>query len=173
MVGREKERAELQSGFAPVLNVRGLMLRVTGEPGIGKNHVGRRLPHRACRRRAMQDCAQGYEFDSAVVAQALNLSADEVEERLETPERIHAFVKMTSESEFPNRALPLRYRFVHVLYQNALYASLRATRRATLSGAVAKSLLGFNNPSRYLTIFFNRIVKRAGKLSVRLVLAKE
>ncbi len=86
---------------------------------------------------------QGYEFDSAVVAQALKLEADEVEERLEKLERVFAFVSLTSETEFPNRALTLRYRFVHVLYQNALYAGLRATRRATLSGTVAQSLLGF------------------------------
>ena len=76
---------------------------------------------------------QGYEFDSAVVAQVLNLDADEVEERLEKLERVFAFVKLASEAEFPNRTLTLKYRFVHVLYQNALYASLRATRKATLS----------------------------------------
>ena len=86
---------------------------------------------------------QGYEFDSAVVAQVLNLEADEVEERLEKLERVFAFVKLTNETEFPNRVLTLKYRFVHVLYQNALYGGLRATRRASLSAAVAQSLLGF------------------------------
>lgn len=35
-VGREKERAELQSGFASALGGRGLLLCVAGEPGIGK-----------------------------------------------------------------------------------------------------------------------------------------
>ena len=80
---------------------------------------------------------QGYEFDSAVVAQVLNLDADEVEERLEKLERVFAFVKLTSEAEFPNGTLTLRYRFVHVLYQNALYAGLRATRKTTLSRDVA------------------------------------
>jgi len=85
---------------------------------------------------------QGYEFDSAVVAEALNLDADEVEERLEKLERVFAFVKLTSEAEFPNRALTLKYRFVHVFYQNALYASLRATRKATLSRKVAQTLEG-------------------------------
>jgi predicted ATPase len=84
---------------------------------------------------------QGYEFDSAVVAQVLNLEADLVEERLETLERVFAFVRLTSEVELPNRTLTLRYRFVHVLYQNALYASLRATRRATLNAAVAGVLV--------------------------------
>ena len=85
---------------------------------------------------------QGYEFDSAVVAQVLKLDADEIEERLEKLERVFAFVKLTSEAEFPNRTLTLKYRFVHVLYQNALYAGLRATRKATLSRDVAQALEG-------------------------------
>lgn len=88
---------------------------------------------------------QGYEFDSAVVAQVLNLDADEVEERLEKLERVFAFVKLTSEAEFPDGTLTLKYRFVHVLYQNALYAALRATRKASLSAAVARSLTHFYN----------------------------
>ncbi len=86
---------------------------------------------------------QGYEFDSAVVAQALNLDAGEVEEQLEKLERVFAFVRLIREAEFPNRELTLKYRFVHVLYQNELYATLRATRRATMSGAVAQALLRF------------------------------
>lgn len=86
---------------------------------------------------------QGYEFDSAVVAQVLDIEADDVEERLEKLERVFAFVKLTSEAEFPNRALTLRYRFVHVFYQNALYSSLRLTRKTSLGAAVAQSLEGF------------------------------
>ncbi len=66
----------------------------------------------------------------------------EVEERLDKLERVFAFVKLTSEAEFPNRTLTLKYRFVHVLYQNALYAGLRATRKATLSRDVALALAG-------------------------------
>ena len=46
------------------------------------------------------------------------------------------------EHEFPDRTLTLRYGFVHVLYQNALYASLRPTRRAALSAAVARGAAG-------------------------------
>ena len=84
---------------------------------------------------------QGYEFDSAVLAHVLNLEADLVEERLETLERVFAFVRLTSEVELPDGTLTLRYRFVHVLYQNALYASLRPTRRATLNAAVAGVLV--------------------------------
>jgi predicted ATPase len=86
---------------------------------------------------------QGYEFDSAVVAKAFGMDPAEVEERLETLDRVHAFVRFVDEHEFPDRTLTLRYRFVHVLYQNALYASLRPTRRAASSAAVAEALLGF------------------------------
>jgi len=85
---------------------------------------------------------QGYEFDSAVVGQALGLDADDVEDRLDKLERLFAFVKLAGEAEFPTRTLTLKYRFVHVFYQNALYAGLRATRKATLSRAVAKALEG-------------------------------
>jgi len=86
---------------------------------------------------------QGYEFDSAVAAQVVGLDADEVEERLEKLERVFAFVKLASEAEFPDRTLTLKYRFVHVLYQNSLYNSLRATRKATLSRSVAQTLENF------------------------------
>ena len=95
------------------------------------------------RRLLVAASVQGSEFDSAVVAQALALDAADVEERLEGLERVHAFVRLVREHEFPDRTLTLRYRFVHVLYQNALYASLRPTRRASLSAAVAQALLGY------------------------------
>jgi serine/threonine protein kinase/tetratricopeptide (TPR) repeat protein len=83
---------------------------------------------------------EGYEFDSAVVAEALKMDPEEVEERLEALNRIHYFVRPVGEKEFPDRTLTLRYRFVHVLYQNALYATLMPTRRASLSAAVAEAV---------------------------------
>jgi predicted ATPase len=94
------------------------------------------------RRLLVAASVQGYEFDSAIVAKALDLDPADVEERLETLERVYALVRFISEREFPGRVLTLRYRFVHVLYQNALYASLRPTRRAQLSATVAEALLG-------------------------------
>jgi predicted ATPase len=83
---------------------------------------------------------QGYEFDAAVMAQALALDAAEVEEQLERLERLHALVRLVGEQELPDRTLTLRCRFVHVLYQNCLYASLQPTRRVSLSAAVARAL---------------------------------
>ena len=95
----------------------------------------------ADRRLLVAASVQGYAFDSAVVAKAFGVDAAEVEDRLETLERVHAFVRFIDEHELPDRTLTLRYRFVHVLYQNALYGSLRPTRRAALSAAVAEVLL--------------------------------
>src|SRR5262249_3507645 len=94
------------------------------------------------RRLLVAATVQGYEFDSAVVARVLERDAAEVEERLDELDRVHAFVRVVREQELPDRTLTLRYRFVHVLYQNALYASLGPTRRASLSAAVALYVLG-------------------------------
>ena len=84
---------------------------------------------------------QGYEFDSAVLATVCELDTDEIEDRLEQLERVHGFVQFVNEREFPDLTLSLRYRFVHVLYQNTLYSALRPTRKASLSLAVANYLL--------------------------------
>src|SRR5262249_24864830 len=94
------------------------------------------------RRLLVAATVQGYEFDSAVVARVLERDAAEVEERLDELDRVHACVRVVREQELPDRTLTLRYRFVHVLYQNALYGSLGPTRRAALSAAVAQALLG-------------------------------
>src|SRR5262249_53204379 len=56
----------------------------------------------------------------------------------------HGFVRRLREQEFPDGTLTLRYRFVHVLYQNALYASLTPARKTLLSLAAGKALEEFN-----------------------------
>jgi serine/threonine protein kinase len=86
------------------------------------------------RRLLLAASVQGYEFDSAVIAQVLNIEVDEVEERLERLEQVYRFVRLVEERQVPDRTVTLRYRFVHGLYQNALYNSLRPTRKVTLSG---------------------------------------
>ena len=65
---------------------------------------------------------QGHEFDSAVISEALEMDPADVEERLDALEHVHVFVKRMQEHEFPDLTLSLQYQFVHVLYQNALYA---------------------------------------------------
>ncbi|MGQ0736447.1 MAG: serine/threonine-protein kinase [Acidobacteriota bacterium] len=97
----------------------------------------------ADRRLLIAASVQGYEFEAAVVARVLAAYAGEVEERLDGLDRVHGFVRRVRELELPAGTLTVRYRFVHVLYQNALYASLAPTRRAAFSSALAEALLGF------------------------------
>jgi predicted ATPase/DNA-binding CsgD family transcriptional regulator len=87
---------------------------------------------------------QGYDFESAVIAHALKRDAGEVEERLSALDKLYGFVRPMGELEFPDTTLSVRYRFVHVLYQNAFYGSLGPTRRSSLSAAVAEALLSFH-----------------------------
>ena len=84
---------------------------------------------------------QGLDFDTALLAAALQLREEDVEDRLERLEREHVLVRFVDEWEAPDRTLTLRYRFAHHLYHNAFYDSLRATRRAALSRAVAERLV--------------------------------
>jgi predicted ATPase len=84
---------------------------------------------------------QGHEFDSAIVSEALEMDPADVEERLDALEHVHVFVRRLKEHEFPDLTLSLQYRFVHGLYQHALYGTLQPTRRATLSGRVARALV--------------------------------
>jgi serine/threonine protein kinase/predicted ATPase len=86
---------------------------------------------------------QGQEIDSAVLSKVLDMDSGQVEERLQALDEIHAFVRFVGEHELPDKTLTLRYRFVHGLYQNTLYASLKHTRRAALSETTAAAMLGF------------------------------
>jgi tetratricopeptide (TPR) repeat protein len=83
---------------------------------------------------------QGHQFDSAVVAAVLDLDPADVEDSLLTLERVYVFVRRVEEVELPDRTLTVRYRFVHVLYQNALHRSLSASRRVSYGTRVAAAL---------------------------------
>ena len=96
------------------------------------------------RRLLVAASVQGHEFESAVVARVLDLNAADVEERFDALEHVHAFIVLVAEHELPDDTPSVRYRFVHVLYQNALYASLRPTRRSSLSAGVAAALTAYH-----------------------------
>jgi predicted ATPase len=83
---------------------------------------------------------QGFQFDSAIIAELLGLDPAEIEDALQSLDRVHGLVKFEREQQFPNGVFSLRYQFLHVLYQNALYASLPPSRRAAWSGKVAGAL---------------------------------
>jgi predicted ATPase len=92
------------------------------------------------RRVLLAAAVQGVEFDTAIVARASNTDQADVEERLEQIARRHALVRLVREFEYPDRSLSVKYRFVHALYQDALYRSLGPTRRASTSAAVANAI---------------------------------
>ncbi|MEP6508207.1 MAG: protein kinase [Gemmatimonadales bacterium] len=84
---------------------------------------------------------QGHSFDSSVISAALERAPADVEDSLDQLERVYTFVLRRDEHEYPDGTLTTRYRFVHVLYQNALYASLSVSRKVQLSKAVGEALL--------------------------------
>ena len=90
---------------------------------------------------------QGFEFDSAVLSKVGARDAEDVEESLQKLELASAFVERVREDELPD-TLSLRYRFVHVLYQNGLYESLSPSRRVSWSRQVAEALEGFYGDKR-------------------------
>jgi adenylate cyclase len=113
-------------------------------PGSIRGMIQRKLERLSDddRRLLAAAAVEGHEFDSTAVAGALELGAAEVEERLQILDRVHGLVRLVREYEFPDRVLTLRYAFVHVLYQHALYADVSPTRRAALSAALAGTLEG-------------------------------
>ncbi len=114
-------------------------------PESARSMIQRKIDQLSDRDREVLAAAavQGYEFDSAAVAQALRADCVEIEERLERLDRINGFVKCLAEDEFPDGTVTVPCRFVHVLYQNALDSSLTPTHRAALSGGLARALEGF------------------------------
>jgi predicted ATPase len=84
---------------------------------------------------------QGVDFDSAMVAEALEIDEQDAEDRLDRLEREHALVRFTGEETCPDRTVTMRYRFAHGLYQNTMFSSLRPTRRAAMAGAIAAGLV--------------------------------
>jgi tetratricopeptide (TPR) repeat protein len=84
---------------------------------------------------------QGAEFDSTTIATALSRDAAELESRFEALDRVHDLVRQSDELELPNGTLSVRYRFVHIVYHDALYASLSPSRRVALSARVASAVL--------------------------------
>lgn len=130
------ERWELAQS---VPNLRGVL------PESARSMIERKLDEVSQSDREVLTAAaiEGFEFDSASIARALQNECHAVEERLERLDRIHAFVRRVGEEEFPDGTITLRCRFVHVLYQDALYATIGPNRRTVLSAALGHALEAF------------------------------
>jgi predicted ATPase/predicted Ser/Thr protein kinase len=74
----------------------------------------------------------GAEFSALVVAAGLEEDVVWVEERCEELQRRQQFLRAAGTVELPDGRVTTRYGFIHMLYQNALYERVVATRRAAL-----------------------------------------
>jgi tetratricopeptide (TPR) repeat protein len=111
-------------------------------PSGARNMIRLEIAQIAPSDRRILECAavQGVTFDSAIVSNALAIDAAETEERLDEFARAQRFIESCGESNVTGLPLSVRYRFSHVLYQNALYSDITLSRRASVSIAVAEAL---------------------------------
>jgi tetratricopeptide (TPR) repeat protein len=83
---------------------------------------------------------QGDTFDSLVQSEVTGVDELRLEEQLEVLHRVHRLVEPSGELEFPDGSLTVRHKFVHVLYQEALYQALTAKRKMLLHARVGETL---------------------------------
>jgi tetratricopeptide (TPR) repeat protein len=112
-------------------------------PPGAQNMIRLEISQMAADDQRILECAavQGVNFDAAVVSKVLELDPADVENRLGRLALSRQFVESCGDvGALPPHASS-RFRFAHVLYQNALYADIVPTRRVTLSLAVAAALI--------------------------------
>jgi len=86
----------------------------------------------------------GGEFDTAVLARAVDDDQADVEDQLQALDQTHGLVRLVREHEFPDRTASRRYGFVHAIYREALAAELSPARRVALSRALADAHLALH-----------------------------
>ena len=84
---------------------------------------------------------EGEEFLSTALAGLLGVDELALEERCDDLHRVHRLIELRGEEELPDGAMAMRYRFVHALYQNELYAGLVHKRREQLHRKAGEQLL--------------------------------
>jgi len=86
---------------------------------------------------------QGREFDSAVLAATMQMNTQDVEEALQELDERYGIIRRIREEELPDGKFTVRYRFAYALYQEACYATLAPTRKASLSASLAEAFLTY------------------------------
>ena len=84
---------------------------------------------------------QGHEFDSATLARVSGMPATDVEDLLRRLDEVHALIALDGETTLPDGTLTLTYRFVHVLYQDALNDSTNPSKRIEWARRIAEALM--------------------------------
>jgi tetratricopeptide (TPR) repeat protein len=92
------------------------------------------------RRLLQAGSVEGDAFAARVVAVLTGEDELAVEERLDRIQRVHRLIVPLPEVEYPDGEASSRFRFVHTLYQNALYASVTSKRRALWHRQAAEML---------------------------------
>lgn len=82
----------------------------------------------------------GRDFVGAAVAAACARGEEHVENRFEVLAADEQFLERTGETVWPDTTISARYRFLHDLYQEALYLSLPPARRARLHREIGRRL---------------------------------
>ena len=104
------------------------------------DRILRGLPAEA-RQLASIAAVQGHEFDSATLGRVSAMPATEVEELLMRLDDVHALIALERETTLPDGTLTLIYRFVHVLYQDALNDSITPSKRIEWARRIAEALI--------------------------------
>jgi DNA-binding winged helix-turn-helix (wHTH) protein len=86
---------------------------------------------------------QGREFDSAVLATSMQMSPVDVEESLQELDEIHGWIQRIREEQLTDGKFTVRYRFVYAFCQEACYASLAPSRKASLNASLAGAFLTY------------------------------
>ncbi len=89
---------------------------------------------------------EGEQFTAALVSSLVASEELEVEERLHRVAKLHRLIEPAGETEFPIGTSSSRFRFVHSLYQHALYDALAPKRRELFHRRAAEELERLHAP---------------------------
>ncbi len=107
---------------------------VVGVPDGARQMIDKQIDSLSPEQQQLLEAASvaGVEFPAEAVAAALEKDVIEIEERCEELARQHQFIRRAGIGELPDGTVTARYKFIHALYQNALYERAAAARLARL-----------------------------------------
>jgi len=112
---------------------------------------------------------QGSDFDSATTAKALAVDPQTVEKHFRKLEDAHQLVRRLGEVLTPEAGVSVRYRFGHVLYQEALLKSMGPSQQAQVYRSVAAAITEiWGEEDRFVAASAARLLEAAGAIEAAL-----